>query len=139
MAEKERSLEERLIDLAGRLERVEKLLLKETGSVEDLQQELRTLRGVVSTVGAFVGLASSLRNAAEERHYGDMERHILEVLGKSNSSLNISQVTKAIKEERGTASRRIVAKKLANMEAQGLVESAYGRRAAKLYRPKRKN
>jgi hypothetical protein len=108
LAENKRSLEERLIDLAGRLERVEKLLLKETGSVEDLQQELRTLRGVVSAVGSFVGLASSFRNAAQEQNYGDIERHILESLHKSGKPLNISQITREVKAERGTASRRII-------------------------------
>ena len=136
MAEKESSLEERLIDLAGRLERVEKILVKETDSVEDLQRELRALGGVVSTVGAFVGLASSLRNAAQEGRYGDIQRHILETLHNTGRPLNISQVTKEVRTERGSASRRIVAKKLAAMHKKGLVKKSEGRRGEKLYSPK---
>ncbi|MBM3898259.1 MAG: hypothetical protein FJ358_07050 [Thaumarchaeota archaeon] len=139
MAENKRSLEERLIDLAGRLERVEKLLLKETGSVEDLQQELRTLRGVVSAVGSFVGLASSLRNAAQNQNYGDIERHILETLHKAGKPLNISQITREVKAERGTASRRIIAKKLSAMQEKELVKMDEGIRGEKLYSPNSAN
>lgn len=135
MAERERSLEERLNDLAGRLERVERLLLKESSSFEDVQNELRMLRGIVSTVGSFVGLASSLKGVAEDRHYGDIERHILESLHKAGKPMNISQLTKAVRAERGTASRRIVAKRLSAMEKSGVVSRIEGSRGEKLYSP----
>lgn len=117
----EKNLEQRLSELADRLERVEELLLKEATSVEDLQDELRLVRGIVSTVGKLVSLASDLKVVAEERKYGDMERHILESLNSASKPMNISQITRTIKAERGTASRRIVAKKLMAMESIGMV------------------
>lgn len=112
---------------------MERLLLKETTSVEDLQNELRLVREIVSTVGKVVGLASDLRTVAEERKYGDMERHILENLSKTTRPMNISQITRAIKAERGTASRRTVAKKLMAMESSGMVQRVDGKKGAKLY------
>jgi hypothetical protein len=129
----EKNLEQRLSELADRLERVEELLLKEATSVEDLQNELRLVRGIVSTVGKLVSLASDLKVVAEERKYGDMERHILESLNSASKPMNISQITRTIKAERGTASRRIVAKKLMAMESSEMVRMVDGKRGAKLY------
>lgn len=129
----EKNLEQRLSELADRLERVEELLLKEATSVEDLQNELRLVRGIVSTVGKLVSLASDLKVVAEERKYGDMERHILESLNSASKPMNISQITRIIKAERGTASRRIVAKKLMAMESIGMFQRVDGKRRAKLY------
>ncbi|MBI2126440.1 MAG: hypothetical protein HYU02_03885 [Thaumarchaeota archaeon] len=62
-----------------------------------------------------------------------MERHILENLSKTRSPMNISQITRAIRAEGGTASRRIVGKKLASVESSGLVKMLTGKKGEKLY------
>ncbi|MBI2126439.1 MAG: hypothetical protein HYU02_03880 [Thaumarchaeota archaeon] len=53
MGKKEKDLEQRLSKLADMFERVEKLLLKETTSVEDLQNELRRRENMVIWSGTY--------------------------------------------------------------------------------------
>ena len=62
-----------------------------------------------------------------------MERHILETPGKTRRPMNIPQITRAVKEERDTADKRIVARKLMAMESSGMVQRAGSYNGARSY------
>src|SRR5438876_4373056 len=57
----------------------------------------------------------------------DISRHIVAVLF-DRPDRNISQITDAVKGKRGTASRRIVRARLADLKEQGIVEATPGAR-----------
>ncbi len=57
----------------------------------------------------------------------DISRRIVSVL-VDRGDRNISQITEAVKEKRGTASRRIVRERLEDLEKQGVVVSSPGPR-----------
>ena len=57
----------------------------------------------------------------------DISKHIVSVL-MDQRDRNISQITDAVKGKRGTASRRIVRKRLEDLENQGVLVSAPGAR-----------
>ena len=55
----------------------------------------------------------------------DISRHIVSALFERGDR-NISQITEAVKQKRGTASRRIVRERLGELEATGVVRSTAG-------------
>lgn len=122
------STEARLRALARRVEALESKLREEHLAIEKVLQELRLLR-MVSPASA-----SILKSASRHRRhrYGDIARHIVDVLLKAGP-LNISQLTDRLREERGTASRRIVAEKLGILKKHGLVARVPGRKSERLY------
>ena len=64
--------------------------------------------------------------------YGDMSRHIVEALIKVGP-MNISQLTKFLRNIRGTASRRIVADRIILLKKHEIIEEVPGKKSEKRY------
>lgn len=58
---------------------------------------------------------------------------ILEVLASSEEGISISELTRRVREVRGTASRRIVSKKVELLESRGLVQVKRSGNIARVY------
>ena len=103
----EKSTEERLRALAKRIEELEARLRGESMILDEVLKELRLLRNI-SLASAFVMNVSSKVRGYK---YDDISRHIVDALLRAGP-MNISQLTRFLREVRGTASRRIVSEKV---------------------------
>ncbi len=118
-------VERKLDELARRVERIEKLI--EDAGVTEAAEALRLVKAMISRYTQLVELIGGVKELTEHpaARKSDISRHIIEVLGKLGP-MNISQLTAQLRRERGTASRRVVAKKLRELEEAGLVEKMDG-------------
>jgi hypothetical protein len=129
---KEQSTEERLKALAKRIEELEAKLRGESMVLDEVMKELRLLRDI-SLASAFVmNAASKIRGYK----YDDISRHIVDALLRAGP-MNISQLTKFLRDVRGTASRRIVSEKVRLLSSLGLVEEVAGEKREKRYKIKK--
>ncbi len=108
---------------------------------DDLRKELRDLRDQIEALRS--ALSDAARPYTELMSYvehgkvspdlvipglkDDISRHIVVALF-DKPDRNISQITEAVKGKRGTASRRIVRARLADLKEQGIVEATPGSR-----------
>jgi len=69
--------------------------------------------------------------------YGDIHPHIVEALLR-DGSMNISQLTRFLRNVRGTASRRIVSEKIKLLDEHGIMEEVSGKKSEKRYRIREK-
>jgi len=129
--DREESLEERLRSLAERIERLEVRLREESLVLDEVLRELRLLRDV-SLIGASIMRAA---HRVKDFRYDDISRHIIDALVRVGP-MNISQLTKILRDVRGTASRRIISEKVKRLSALGILEETRGKRGEKRYRVK---
>lgn len=87
------------------------------GYIEKLQTLSRGYLRLLDLVQRHGGVSPGL---AVPELKDDISRHIVAVLLEQGDR-NVSQITEAVKGKRGTASRRIVRKRLEELAAQGLV------------------
>ncbi|RLG49352.1 MAG: hypothetical protein DRN96_09740 [Thermoproteota archaeon] len=130
-------MERKLDELARRVERIEELI--EEAGVAEAAEALRLVKALISRYAQLVEIIGAVREATEHPavRRSDMSRHIVDILGRLGP-MNISQLTAQLRRERGTASRRIVAKKLRELEEAGLVERLEGGKArGKVYKLRR--
>ncbi len=135
MAEKNKEkAEDKLRNLAKRIDELESKLRKESILLEEVLRELRLLKDISLTSAFILRTASKIKGYK----YDDISRHIIEALMRSGP-MNISQLTRLLREIRGTASRRIISEKIKLLRSLGLIEEVPGKKSEKRYKIKRDN
>ncbi|TFG34168.1 hypothetical protein EU527_04780 [Candidatus Thorarchaeota archaeon] len=114
---KDLTLEEvqgRLDEISDRLARLEYLIERVGPGIEEVRSSAKVIREGFEFYDGLVRLMSKFTKAERlESRFGDLKKddiswRIIQVLDNSSRPLNISQITAAVRAERGTASRRIV-------------------------------
>jgi hypothetical protein len=106
-------VQDRLDEISRRLARVEVLMERIGPGLEEVTDSARIIREGFEFYDGMVKLMSKFTRAERlESRYGDLRRdeiswRIIQILDNSRP-LNISQLTAAVRAERGSASRRIV-------------------------------
>ncbi len=125
----ELSLEEvqhRLNEISKRLERVETLIERLGPGIEEISDSAKVIREGFEFYDGMVRLMSKFTRAERlESRYGDLKKDqiawlIIKILD-ANQPLNISQLTAAVRSERGTASRRIVRERVNSLLKRGIL------------------
>ena len=112
-----RELREQIESLREAFGKVARPYAELVGYIEQLQTLSRGYLRILDLVQRYGGVSPAL---AVPELKDDISRHIVTVL-LERGDRNVSQVTDAVKEKRGTASRRIVRKRLEELARQGLV------------------
>ncbi|MCW4020062.1 MAG: hypothetical protein NWF14_02380 [Candidatus Bathyarchaeota archaeon] len=134
MPENEReSTEEKLRAMTKRLEELESRLNEESSVLNEVLTEIRLLRGITSASASVLKAASYVTRYK----YGDISRHIVEALMRAGP-MNVSQLTNFLRSIRGSASRRIVSKKINLLKEHDIVEEVPGKKTEKRYKLKKK-
>jgi hypothetical protein len=111
---------ERISTLEDKIDRMNPELQDATGSLNMTLAILRTFQEVTNVATIF-SPSKWLMRLRPDVNLDAIERVIVDVLTREGSK-NISQLTSAVKRERGTASRRIIRDKVNEMIAQEIVE-----------------
>ena len=122
------SIEERIRKLEERIESLAKLL-EELRRIAEGDPEARAVIAIALRALSYnrnaLGIARWVLDAERKlKSLGladDISRAVIEVLA-TRGPMNISQITRAVRELRGRASRRIVAERLKRLLEVGLVE-----------------
>jgi len=112
-----RELREQIESLRETFSKVARPYAELVGYVEQLQRLSQGYVRILDLVQRYGGVSPGL---AVPEVKDDISRHIVAVL-LERGDRNVSQVTDAVKERRGTASRRIVRRRLEELARQGLV------------------
>ncbi len=123
----------KLEELALRIEKIEEEIKGLKRSESELYSSLKIAKAVLDSYSRIIGFTIMVERLAMGIE-GDVEKHIIRILAKAKEPMNVSQLTSALKEVRGTASRRIVAAKLKKLEARGIVERIKREGRGKFYR-----
>ncbi len=119
-------VQDKLEEISGRLARLETLVQRMGPGIEEVTESAKIIRqgfefydGMVKLMGKFT------RTERLESQYGDLKRDqiswlIVKILDTTNPK-NISQLTAAIRAERGTASRRIVRERVQGLLDRGIL------------------
>jgi len=124
-------IQAKLDEIAHRLERVERLIQRIGPDLEEVSQSARAIRQGFEFYDGMVKLMSRFTRTERLRaRYGDLRKDeiswlIVKVLDQSHP-LNISQLTAAIRAERGTASRRIVRERVNHLLRAGVLRALDG-------------
>ncbi len=126
---KELTLEEvqdRLDEISSRLARVETLMERIGPGFEEVKDSARVIREGFEFYDSMVRLMGKFTKAERlESRYGDLKKDditwkIIQILDSSRP-LNISQLTAAVRAERGTASRRIIRERVNELVNRGIL------------------
>lgn len=129
MEEEKRDGEEAIRRLMRFISRLEARLEKDEAVMEELLREVKVIKSILAANAFITGSTRRLRGFKG----GDLARHIVDILTHLGP-MNISRLTKMLRGVRGTASRRIVAETLRELESIGVVEMACGRGREKVYK-----
>lgn len=119
-------VENKLSEISDRLARVEVLIERIGPGIEEVSDSARVIREGFEFYDGLVKLMGKFTRAERlESRYGDLRKDdiswkIIKVLDDSRP-LNISQITAAVRAERGTASRRIVRERVNMLLKRGIV------------------
>jgi len=130
-SEKEPSLsieevQDRLDEISSRLARVETLIERISPGIEEVSESAKVIREGFEFYDGMVKLMSKFTKAERlESRYGDLKKDqiswmIIKILDTSRP-LNISQITAAVRGERGTASRRIIRDRVNDLHKRGIL------------------
>jgi len=103
-----------LDEISDRLARLEHLIERVGPGIEDVRSSAKVIREGFEFYDGLVRLMGKFTKAERlESRFGDLKKDdiswkIIQVLDSSSRPLNISQITAAVRSERGTASRRII-------------------------------
>lgn len=125
-------LEERLRKLQKRLEAIEGAIPLASELVS-LSQRLNIPLNLYQDQLERMVVLNGLSKKVPDLDKDEMSKAIIQVLLQRKDS-NISHITSALSQARGKASRRIVAERLAKLEALGIVVHSMGRNNEKSYR-----
>jgi hypothetical protein len=120
-------VQDRLDEISKRLARVEVLMERIGPGLEEVTDSARVIREGFEFYDGMVKLMSKFTRAERlESRYGDLKRdeiswRIIQILDNSRP-LNISQLTAAVRAERGTASRRIVRERVNKLVERGILK-----------------
>ena len=120
-------VQDRLDEISRRLARVEVLLDRIGPGLDEVTDSARIIREGFEFYDGMVKLMSKFTRAERlESRYGDLKRdeiswRIIQILDNSRP-LNISQLTAAVRAERGSASRRIVRERVNKLVERGILK-----------------
>jgi hypothetical protein len=120
-------VQDRLDEISRRLARVEELMLRIGPGLDEVTDSARVIREGFEFYDGMVKLMSKFTRAERlESRYGDLKRdeiswRIIQILDNSRP-LNISQLTAAVRAERGSASRRIVRERVNKLVERGILK-----------------
>lgn len=119
-------VQSRLEEISSRLQRVEVLMERIGPGIEEVSESAAVIREGFEFYDGMVKLMTKFTKAERlESRYGDLKKDqiswlIVKILD-SSQPLNISQITAAIRGERGTASRRIVRERVNALHKRGIL------------------
>ncbi len=120
-------VQERLDEISHRLARVEFLIEKIGPGLDEVSESAKVIREGFEFYDGMVKLMSKFTRAERlESRYGDLKKddiswRIIKILDDSRP-LNISQITAAVRAERGTASRRIIRERVNTLLERGILK-----------------
>ncbi len=119
-------VQNRLDEISKRLARVEELIEKIGPGLDEVSESAKVIREGFEFYDGMVKLMTKFTRAERlDSQYGDLKKDqiswlIIRILDNS-MPLNISQLTAAIRAERGTASRRIVRERVNTLLRRGIL------------------
>jgi hypothetical protein len=120
-------VQDRLDEISSRLARVETLIERLGPGIEEVGESAKVIREGFEFYDSMVKLMSKFTRAERlESRYGDLRKddiswQIIRTLDGSRP-LNISQITAAVRSERGTASRRIIRERVQSLLERGILK-----------------
>jgi|Deesub1362A_J573_1020465.scaffolds.fasta_scaffold00003_359 DNA-binding transcriptional ArsR family regulator len=114
-------IKKRLGEISNTLQRIEDELARANRPATQLEGAMvRTLRRLIELYYMMIDYMDRSQKLYNLAGGDDIKVWIIRTLYK-HGEMNVFNLTKAIKESRGKASRRIVAKKLVELEKEGIV------------------
>lgn len=129
------SLEDKINELIRKINWFENELRKEKETNALLLKELAVIRNVLTMSSLTYNSSRKIVLLSRSLKAGELAKDITEIL-MTEGPLNISQLTKILKEMRGRASRKTVSMKLAELMSLGIVEVIDRKKSEKLYKIK---
>ncbi len=143
LSTEDKELENRMAELEEKINYVILQINTLQHKVSDSNPELKQMMGLLrilttslqvtkvpfSVISQTLGLKDKLVEKFPNLKYDDISKSILAALERKGQ-LNISQLTEQVRKERGSASRRIVRKRVDKMVEDGIIQeidSGYGR------------
>ncbi len=120
-------VQDRLEEISNRLARLEELIERVGPGIEEVRSSAKVIREGFEFYDGLVRLMGKFTKAERlESRYGDLKKddiswRIIQILDNSRP-LNISQITAAVRAERGTASRRIVRERVNHLVGRGILQ-----------------
>jgi hypothetical protein len=135
----EPDLQSKLEDISARLVRIERVLARLEPEMGEFQQSTRLIRDGMDFYGNLFEMMGrfSGRQRLQKRYpilaKDEMSRLIVDAL-EPGTPLNISQLTAAVRQGRGTASRRIVRERIQQLQELGIVQESHKDKKATYYK-----
>jgi len=126
-------LESRIDELIRKINRLEEELEKEKELNRDILRELAVVKSILSFSSDAYRTSKEISLLSRSLRAGPLAREITEIL-ITEGPLNISQLTNLLREIRGKASRKTVAKKLRELMELGIVDTVEGKKSEKLFK-----
>ena len=120
-------VQDRLDEISNRLARLEELIERVGPGIDEVSQSAKVIREGFEFYDGLVKLMTKFTKAERlESRFGDLKKddiswRIIQILDVSRP-LNISQITAAVRAERGTASRRIVRDRVNSLIERGILK-----------------
>jgi len=121
-------VQDRLDEISSRLARLEDLIERVGPGIEEVRTSAKVIREGFEFYDGMVRLMSKFTKAERlESRYGDLKKddiswRIIQTLDVTSRPLNISQITAAVRAERGTASRRIIRERVNDLVDRGILQ-----------------
>ncbi|MEM3449814.1 MAG: hypothetical protein QXU11_02435 [Thermoproteota archaeon] len=125
-------MESRIDELVRKINLLEEELRKERELNRDILRELAVVRSILSLSSDTYKTSKKISLLSRSLRAGPLARDITEIL-MTEGPLNISQLTNLLREIRGRASRKTVAKKLRELMELGIVDMIEGKKSEKLF------
>ncbi|MEM2930129.1 MAG: hypothetical protein QW797_04660 [Thermoproteota archaeon] len=126
-------MESRIDELVRKINLLEEELRKEKELNRDILRELAVVRSILTLSSDAYKTSKKISLLSGSLRAGPLARDITEIL-MTEGPLNISQLTNLLREIRGRASRKTVARKLRELMELGIVDTIEGRKSEKLFK-----
>lgn len=126
-------MESRIDELVRKINLLEEELRKEKELNRDILRELAVVRNILSLSSDAYRASKKISILSRSLKAGALARDITEIL-MTEGPLNISQLTNLLREIRGRASRKTVAKKLRELMELEIVDIVEGKKSEKLFK-----
>ncbi|MEM3956623.1 MAG: hypothetical protein QXO47_00220 [Thermoproteota archaeon] len=126
-------MESRIDELVRKINLLEEELRRERELNRDILRELAVVRSILTLSSDAYKTSKKISLLSESLRAGPLARDITEIL-MTEGPLNISQLTNLLREIRGRASRKTVAKKLRELMELGIVNTIERKKSEKLFK-----
>ncbi|MEM2057088.1 MAG: hypothetical protein QXO76_02355 [Thermoproteota archaeon] len=126
-------MESRIDELVRKINLLEEELRRERELNRDILRELAVVRSILTLSSDAYKTSKKISLLSESLRAGPLARDITEIL-MTEGPLNISQLTNLLREIRGRASRKTVAKKLRELMELGIVDTIERKKSEKLFK-----